>query len=207
MTRTLLAALALLGATLTATVDWTITSHSESQLTMTGGDGVESMQWGFSYQLERTVTVLADGIESRTTLRLACPRFAQHPISWFAHPFFAHSALDATSVTLPGAELVTNTRLGAGNSTSLSRDAAGQWRFAPGNARATFGGLWGATPELLVHLDPALGGGQVGVRVDRPLDHVVVWANELVFSPEPKLCRLWLDGERASWTIRYRFQK
>ena len=195
-------------APLTSVLHWTVTEQSDEHITMTSGDSAEGLQWVISYTIERTVRVLPDGVESRTTLHLSCPRFVQHPISWFAHPFFAQSALGATSITAPGAELVHTTRNGGGGpgATTLARDDRGQWRFTAGNSRATLGGLWGASPELITHLDPTLSGGRVSVQVDRPLDHLVVWANDLVFSPEPKICRLWLDGERASWAIRYRFQ-
>ncbi len=195
-------------AALTATVNWTITGQSETHVTMITGDGVDGPSGAISYELERTVRVLADGIESRTTLALSCPRLRQHPISWFAHPFFAQSTLGATSVAVAGAELVHSTAPQGGfggRPSGLARDAAGCWRFGDGMPRATLGGLWGSTPELLVHLDPAVGGGQVGITVDRPLDHLVVWGSDHVFSPEPKLCRMWLDGERASWGVRYRF--
>ena len=196
-------------APLTSVLNWTVTEQSAEHITMTSGDSAECAQWVISYTIERTVRVLPDGVESRTTLQLSCPRFMHHPISWFAHPFFVQSAIGATSLTAPGAELVDNTRHGFGfgsSRTTLAREDHGQWRFTAGNSRATLGGLWGASPELITHLDPTLGGGQVSIQVDRPLDHLVVWANDLVFSPEPKLCRLWLDGERAAWTIRYRFQ-
>lgn len=196
-------------AALTATVDWTVTGQSESHITMTSGDGVETADLHISYEIERTVRVLADGLESRTTLALRCPRLRQHPISWFAHPFFAQSVLGATALEVPGApEPVHNTRPANGfapGPTGLARDHEGRWRFGDGVSRGVLGGLWGTSPELLVHLDPAFGGGRVGISVDRPLDHLVVWASDHVFSPEPKFCRLWLDGERASWGVRYRF--
>lgn len=195
---------------LTATVDWTIVSQSDTHITMRTRDMAEGPGWLVAYTLERTVRVHEDGVESTTTLGLESPPFAQHPISWFAHPFFAQTALGASAITIPDATIINRTRrpmsrfgFAPGN---LIKGEVDDWRFSgPGSNRATIGGLWGTTPTLRVALDPALGGGQVSLQLDRPLDHLVVWAGETVFSPEPKLCRLWLDGEVASWSLRYRF--
>ena len=192
-----------------ATVDWEIREQSDEQLVMSTRDGLESLQWMANYELERLVRVHDDGVESRTTLTLRCGRFGQHSIVWFAHPFLRQTAIGATALTATGTELVA----GSGKSMwrmdsatgSLARSDDGRWRFGEGFSRSVLGGMWGSTADLLVDLDPALGGGLVAIAVDRPLDHVVVWGAPHVFSPEPKLCRLWTDGETASWSIRYRF--
>lgn len=196
-------------AALTATVDWTVVSHDADHITMRTIDGTEIGNSAIRYELVRTVRIHDDGVESITTLTLRCPRLFHHPIGWFAHPFFAQTTLDATAATIPGAAIVT----GSGQNPfwkqggeGLTQGPDGRWRFAPqGYGRSTLGNLWGTTPTLTVDLDPALGGGQVAIAIDRPLDHVVVWAAGHVFSTEPKLSRLWLDGETASWAVRYRF--
>ena len=192
-------------APLTATVDWAVISHDENHVTMRSNDGTDHGNGAIRYELERTVRLHDDGLESITTMTLRCPRLAHHPIGWFAHPFFAQTSLSATAATIPGAKIVTGTAQNP-PAECLSHGSDGRWRFAPsGFSRSTLGNLWGTTPTITVDLDPALGGGQVSINVDRPLDHLVVWGAGHVFSPEPKLSRLWLDGETASWAIRYRF--
>ena len=196
-------------AALTATVDWAVVSHDDEHITMRTMDGTEIGQAVIRYELERTVRILDDGVESITKLTLRCPRLLHHPIGWFAHPFFAQSTLDATAATIPDAEIVTSTPqnpMWKPGTVSLTRQADGRWRFGTGGYnRSTLANLWGTTPTITVDLDPALGGGQVAIAVNRPLDHLVVWGAGHVFSPEPKLSRLWLDGETASWAVRYRF--
>jgi hypothetical protein len=200
----------LAAARLTAVVQWQVTDQSAEHLVMRTQDGLDSEDLRVRYELERLVRVHDDGIESRTTLTFRCGFMAQHPIAWFAHPFFAQTGLAATRLTIPGGEHLTLSPMGPWArqpmASGLVDGGADGWRFAqPGRQRATFGNLWGSQAPLTVHLDPALGGGQVAIAVDRPLDHLVVWANDRSFSPEPKLSRMWLDGETASWAIRYRF--
>ena len=196
-------------AALIATVDWTLVSHGDDHLTMSTLDGIEAGEFSVTYRLERTVRLHDDGVESITTLTLRGGRLSQHPLSWFAHPFFAQTKRSATAVTVPGAEFIMPTshpprwRNDAG---TLQQQTDGRWRFAQeGASRSVLGNLWGSTTAVDIDLDPALGGGRVNMTLNRPLDHVVVWAAEHAFSPEPKLCRLWLDGETASWAVRYRF--
>ncbi len=188
---------------------WSIDERSPAHVVMSMEDGTESANWGISYRLVRAVRVDDDGLESRTTLTLRCGRLRFLPVTWFAHPFFAHTAVDATAITMPGAEAIPadpGRWAEKWDDSHLVRAADGRWRFPQfGFNRTQIGGLWGSTPPLTIDLDPALGGGRVECRLDRPLDHVVVWANRRTFSPEPKLSRAWLDGETASWTIRYRF--
>lgn len=198
-----------LRAALTAVLEWEIIERSDDRVVMRSDDALESDHWKVGYDIVREVRVHDDGVESRTTLTLRCAAMMQHPVSWFAHPFFRQTAVGATSLDAPGT-LIQRTpmppRRGPNfGPSALARGEDGRWRFGEGYPRAVLGDLWGLSPELQVHLDPALGGGRVGITVDRPLDHLVVWANELVFSPETKLCRLWQDGETASWSIRYRF--
>ncbi len=195
-------------AALTATVDWTLVSHDDGHVTMRTLDGLETSDFNVSYRLERTVRLHDDGVESITTFTLRGGRLAQHPISWFAHPFFAQTGRSATAVAMPGAELITPTghwpRFHS-DVGSLQQQADGRWRFAQEGISRSVLGLWGSTTAVDIDLDPALGGGRVAMTLNRPLDHLVVWAGHHVFSPEPKLCRLWLDGETASWAVRYRF--
>lgn len=202
-------------ARLSAVVQWEIIEQSPEHLLMRTLDGIESEELRVHYKLERLVRLHDDGVESRTTLTFRCGFMAQHPIGWFAHPFFAHTALPATRIVIPQGEHLQITPVGPWMrmpaASGLVDGGPQGWHFGqPGRQRATFGNLWGGnlrdgSAPLTVHLDPALGGGQVAIAVDRPLDHLVVWANERAFSPEPKLSRLWLDGETAAWSIRYRF--
>jgi hypothetical protein len=194
---------------LETTIAWTVISQSEEHVTMRTSDRLASAASVVTYELERTVRMHDDGVESTTTLTLSCGRMTQHPIGWFAHPFFAQTTLAASAVTIPQAQLLTRpdsgqqVEPGAG---SLRQAADGRWRFTgTGFHRSILTGIWGSTAAIEVDLDPALGGGQVRIGLDRPLDHAVVWGAGHVFSPEPKLCRLWQDGETASWAVRYRF--
>ena len=194
---------------LVTTVDWTVVSQSEEHVTMRTSDRLASAASVVTYEIERTVRLHDDGVESTTTLTLCCGRVTQHPISWFAHPFFAQTTLAASAVTIPEARLITRPdsgQLHEPGAGSLRQAEDGRWRFTgSGFNRSTLGQVWGSTAATAVDLDPALGGGQVCIALDRPLDHVVVWGAGHVFSPEPKLCRLWLDGETAAWAVRYRF--
>ena len=45
----------------------------------------------------------------------------------------------------------------------------------------------------------------MSLQLDRPLDHLVLYASDLVASPETKIMRAWREGEEAEWTLRYRW--
>jgi hypothetical protein len=83
----------------------------------------------------------------------------------------------------------------------------GLWRFANADGgRLAFTGFWGAPPTPLeIHLDPARGGGRLDLILDRPLDHLVLWANDRAASIEPKLAKTWLHGETGTWSVTYRW--
>ena len=66
-------------------------------------------------------------------------------------------------------------------------------------------GLRGRDVETVCRLDDALGGGAVSVTMDRPTDHLVMYASPMVASVEPQLARSWKNGEEASWEVRYRW--
>jgi hypothetical protein len=148
----------------------------------------------FGYELTREIRLCEQGLDSVSTLRLSVPW--NHPVTWFAHPFFAQSGGEATGFVFAG-EVVTNG--------PLTRDSGGAYRLPPQGGLGNVLGLWGDTRPILCRLDEALGGGVVSVQVDRPLDHAVIYASPLASSVEPQLARIWKDGEQASWTIRYRW--
>ena len=146
------------------------------------------------------------GLDSTTRLTLLAQRWQSHPITWFAHPFFAQDSLDGTAIGLPGTPTVDGT---------LVRGPDGLYRVGehtgrgadPGapQGRGVVSGLWGERGPFVVHLDQRRGGGRLAIQVDRPLDHAVVFATSSACSLEPKLARAWPHNETAEWTISYRW--
>jgi hypothetical protein len=186
---------------LTVLLDWEVEATADEAVFRTR-DTLKP--WKIGYELERRVRLVDDGVISTTSLALRSVWPALQPISWFAHPFFRQGRLDGTAIELPvGATLLPELdRFGRVQKPGAERGADGRWRMAASDVRATIGGLWGATDAGVVHLD---GGGRVRLELDRPLDHVVLYGNTGIFSPEPKWGRTWPHGESATWTLRYRF--
>lgn len=174
---------------------WELVEQSETHVVMRTRDAIWRRGHEFAYELTRTVRLREDGLDSATTLALRTPW--NHPLSWFPHAFWAQTALDATGYTLPAAATPTG---------SVEKDGDGFWRIRNrwghgGIAVAT--GLWGHTGAIDCRLDPALGGGTVRMALDRPWDHVVLWASRRATSAEPQLARMWPRQDSASWTMAY----
>ena len=174
-------------------VAWEVVDHSAAAVTMACRDAIEQGGKAIGYELVRSVCIEDDGLSSTTRLTLHVPW--SHPMGWFAHPFFAQTAGDATGFALPG---------GAEVLSGLRKDGP-LWRLPADGGLGNVVGLWGSREAIGLALDPALGGGRVELTLDRPLDHLVVYASRRAASPEPQLARAFKDGETASWTLRYRF--
>lgn len=183
---------------LVGTLDWEITERSADAITMrTSDDLLLENGKPYGYTLTRRIALTDDGLDSTTTLTLRAESWLMHPITWFAHPFFAQEGIDATAISYPGEPSVSG---------PMARGADGSWRMSglpQGRSVAT--GLWGERGALVAHLDAKAGGGRLSIQLDRPLDHAVVFATGRVFSIEPKLARAWVHGESASWTLSYRW--
>jgi len=174
---------------------WEVVEHSEAHLVMRTRDLIWRRGQEFAYELTRAVRVRDDGLDSTTTLALRTPW--NHPLSWFPHAFWAHTALDATGYALPAAATPTG---------NVIQDAQGLWRLRPSGGEqgiAVVTGLWGHCGSIDCQLDAALGGGAVRMTLDRPWDHVVLWASRRATSAEPLLSRIWPRNDTASWTIGY----
>lgn len=183
------------GGELSGTVAWAVEEHRPDSLRMRCRDEVSIGKAGYTYELDRQVTVLPDGIESRTRLWIQCPW--SHPLVWFAHPFFAQRDGSGTALRLPA---------GAERGASLhASDEPGKLILQEGGGFGSVTGLWGSVRPVELELDSRTGGGVVSIEVSRPLDKWVVYGTRQVFSVEPYLARAWHDDEEAEWTVRYRF--
>jgi hypothetical protein len=197
---------------LCGTVRWEISAQGDDHVSMRCCDRTESMDWIFGYELERELRLSESGLSSTTRLSLQLGQLGQCPLLWFPHPFFAHGRTSATAFSLPEGtkriDRVLPPWMRAGPVNECERGEDGRWRFtaANGDGRRTFGGIWGSRDPIIVHLDPTLGGGAMAMTCNRPLDHLVIWANDRTASPEPKLARALLDRETAEWTLDYRWQ-
>jgi len=186
---------------LSTAVAWEVVEQNASSITMRCRDAIRQDGHTYAYELTRTVIVRDDGLDSVTTLHMDI--LWSHPVEWYPHPFFAHTGANRTAFTLPGDPVVTT---GPPNLAGPAvRDAQGVWRLPATESLTNFVGLWGEKGTVVVHLDPALGGGRVGVTLDCPLDHIVVWASDHVASPEPKIIRAFKNGETVTWTLQYRW--
>lgn len=178
---------------LAAPVQWELLEADERHVRMRCADSLQQDATRHAYELLREVRIHEQGLDSITTLRL--DMHWSHPMEWFAHPFFRHSGADRTGFQLPGNPEI----LGP-----MTRDAAGLCRLPPRESLAAAVNLWGESGPVVLHLDPAVGGGQIALQLDRPLDHLVLYCSDRVASPETKLMRAWRDGETATWTLTYR---
>lgn len=192
----------------TVLLEWEV-EHSADRAVFRTSDMLKQPRIG--YQLEREIRLEDDGVVSTTTLVLDSTWPPLQPISWFAHPFFAQDRHDGTSVELPagvvllpepGRQERSGRRSGI-QPAGAACGADGRWRMQAADIRATFGGVWGTAAAITVHLQD---GGRVRMDLDRPLDHLALYASDGAFSVEPKWGRTWPHAERASWTLRYRFQ-
>jgi hypothetical protein len=190
-------------APLVTTLDWRITERDDDVLAMATEDSlIGGWRSRYGYRLERRVRLRDDGLDSTTRLTLTCDRWQSHPVTWFAHPFFAQDGLEGTAIALPGSPSVDGT---------LTRGPDGLYRVGawPGGdsvqGRGVATGLWGERGAIVAHLDQRRGGGRLAIQLDRPLDHAVVFATTTVCSVEPKLARTWPHGETAEWTLSYRW--
>lgn len=174
---------------------WEVVEQGEAQVTMRTRDAIWRRGHEFAYELTRTVHLREDGLDSTTTLALRTPW--HHPVSWFPHAFWAHTAGDATSYVLPA---------GAATERGADCDPDGRWRLRHRHwvgGAAIMTGLWGHVGSIDCHLDPALGGGAMRLALDRPWDHVVLWASPHASSAEPQLARIWPRADTAAWTVSY----
>ena len=175
-------------------VRWDVLRHDDRSVVMHCSDRIEQDKTVYAYDLIRTVRLSDDGLDSASELRMQVPW--NHPMEWFAHPFFAHTGADRTGFELPGRPTIIG---------PMAPDASGLWRLPPYESLAAAVDIWGTVAPVILHLDPKLGGGKLSVQVDRPLDHLVLYCSPRVASPETKIMRAWRDGEQTSWTIRYRW--
>ena len=177
---------------------WELVGRGEDWLTMRCRDEILGGGDPFAYELERTVRLHDDGLESLNTLLLDSPW--NHPMSWYPHPFWAHDGTAQTRYRLPESAALVGW---------LSRDENGLVHVDPGGrkdgASGQARGVWGHRGNIDCHLSPSRGGGIMRLELDKPWDHVVVWASSNAASAEPQLARIWPRHERAGWSLRYRW--
>jgi len=201
------------GNTLTATLDWTVESGADYAIFRTGDQIRRRWSQRLGYRLERTIRLHDDGLTSTTAFTLDAPfaRITSLPMSWYAHPFFRQTPgkIGATAYRVSAGakaqtEVPMNPQMGPVNAAPVL-GADGRWAFAtPYGGRLAFTFPWGvAAAPVEVFLE---GGGCVAVGLDKPYDHVVLWANDHSASVEPKLAKTWLHGETQTWTTSYRWQ-
>ncbi len=95
---------------------------------------------------------------------------------------------------------------GAEPQAPLARGADGRWRMAENPGRAEVTGLWGARGPIRYLRPPAQGGGELAMELDRPMDHVVVFATAQACSAEPKIVHVLTQGDRMEWSVSYRMR-
>jgi hypothetical protein len=192
---------------LTSVLEWDIEISADRAVFRTS-DMIRGRR-EYGYHLERDVRLDNDGLVSTTTFETEGGQATLMPISWYAHPYFPQSSSTGIGLILPDEAAPTPNPYAPWMRKLLPsavRGCDGAWRLGdPEGGRAAFGGLWGRQVEATLLLDPAHGGGRLGISLDRPLDHAVLWGNALVASYEAKWSRTWLHRERASWSIRYRW--
>jgi len=177
-----------------APLRWTVIQHNARSLEMRCADTLQRGKQTFGYELTRALYLHDAGLDSLTSLRLHVPW--NQPLIWHTHPFFAQTDSGATGFTFPGQPQVSG---------PLALRHDGFWHFTDSEGVASVLNLWGERGPIICHLDPQLGGGRVGITLDRPLDHIVIYASPLAASPEPYLAHCFKDGEETSWTISYRW--
>ena len=180
------------------TVEWILTDQASDSLSMRCHDEAIIGGMEYRYELERHVKVHSDGVESRTVLSIGCPW--SHPVFWFAHPFFAHMDGTGTTLRIPeSAEICPDLR------SAVDRDDPTRIVTEKNGGFGPITGMWGSVNPIDVELDARLGGGTVRMDVSKPLDKLVVYSTQRVFSVEPYISRAWHEEEAAEWSIRYRF--
>lgn len=174
-------------------VEWRIEAMEATMISMRCADEVVGEQGRVAYELQRRIALDESGMTSHTVLTLRVPW--NHPVCWFTHPFLAQARGDETGFELPDCSLVSGPAM---------RDAENAWRLPAKGGLANVTGLWGGNcRDIVCRLAPVTGGGRLRVSVDKPMDHVVLFASESAASPEPQLSRLWKDNETAAWSVRY----
>lgn len=184
----------------TVLLEWTV-EHNADRAVFRCADALRLLRIG--YQLEREIRLEDDGVVSTTTLQIDSRWPPLQPVSWFAHPFFAQDRHDGCAVELPANAVLLPEPAGLRQilPPTAAQDADGRWRLLAPGRRATLGGLWASQAACTVHLPE---GGRVRMELDRPLDHIAIYASASAFSVEPKWGRTWPHGDRATWTLRYR---
>ncbi|MEI8141035.1 MAG: hypothetical protein WCI03_14360 [bacterium] len=187
---------------------WQVVSSDERHVRMQCRDRVVTGGTEFEYELIRDVRLSEEGLASSSTLRMQMPW--AHPMGWYAHPFFLHGAANCTGFELPGQPEVqclgphSSRGWGLTDTPTMRRDEHGVHYFTDATeSLASVTNLWGERGPVVLHLDPALGGGRLALQLDRPLDHLVLYASDQVASPEMKISRCWREGEKSNWTLRY----
>lgn len=193
-------------APLSSLLDWEVETGPAHAVFRTRDSLRRPMNGRIAYQLERTIRLIGDGLQSTTTFACDVGMLRMLPLSWYPHPFIAQSRHDATAFALPAAAVAMPTPrfwFGRQHFASAAKGDDGLWRLEGEGGRAVFGGLWGCREASSLHLD---GGGVLDVALDAPLDHIVLWASASGASIEPKLARTWVHGERATWSVSYRLR-
>jgi len=170
---------------------WNLEEHSQNQIIMTAEDELRYGPDTLGYRIQRRVRLDGEGLLSETTLTLSVPWNV--PLAWFAHPFVRQAQGDGTRFFLPeGAQIM-----------EPEPHPAADYRFRKEGGLVNVTGLWGSRSPLQIECDPACGGGILSITLDRPLDHLVLFATDTAASPEPQLVRAWKNGEQNHWSIRY----
>jgi len=178
---------------LSSSLMWRLEEETEQTLQMSCSDEMSYGNQRIAYQLIRRVQLQEDGLDSRTELQLEVPW--NLPVAWFAHPYVPQPSGEATTFVFPQ------------GASDPHRDVSlERFSFAAEGGLQNVVGLWGANEAIRMELDELAGGGCLDLQLDRPLDHVVLFATRQAASPEPQLCRAWKNGERSAWTLRYRWR-
>lgn len=174
-------------------VEWKLSEQGSDYCVWRCSDQLLIGGAAYAYDFERRIILTDDGLISSSSLSTTCPW--SEPLTWFPHPYIAQGTGSGCGLHLPEHAFINNQQLGIktwrGNDTDIEFGVVS--------------GLWGHQSGIAIELDPTCGGGGIDMRLDRPIDKIVCWANQQSFAAEPYWSHAWSNGERAQWTLTYRF--
>jgi hypothetical protein len=172
---------------------WSVT-QSDNGITMQTTDTIED--WGYS--LSREVTLAGRSVHSRTALENQGE--APLAIRWYAHPFFPPTADRIYCRVMPPVAFPENPTYFLNADGFICKkpdhDDVPKW-FLPLDYSKEGDSMTFVQRHPLV--------GEVTTITNFMPDWLPIWSNTRTFSFEPYVIRELAAGEKASWSIEYRF--